>query len=224
MATVWQRLKRVFRLGKSQTRQAWAGAVVNRLNDFVFSTIQSANQELRYELTLLRGRARELSRNNPSARRFLNLLSQNVVGHCGIRLECQTMLKTGPNAGTADEDTNDAIEAAWKDWGRPGTCEVTRRLSWTALQALVVQTVARDGEAFVRIVDGARIPTGSRSSSSMPTRSTRPTTCSAVRASRGSRWAWNSTSTAGRWPTGCGRTTRPRAPARASGSGSRRAT
>jgi lambda family phage portal protein len=148
---LWQRLKR--RFTKTNTRGAFAGAVVNRINDFVFSTIQSANQELRYELVTLRGRSRELSRNNPSWRRFLKLLEQNVVGHKGIRLECQMTLKTGKNAGQPDEIENDRVEAAWKDWGRKGNCDVTRKHTWVSLQQLGIRTVGRDGEAFVRMVE-----------------------------------------------------------------------
>lgn len=152
--TLWAKALRRIGLQKLATRQAWAGAQVTRLNDFIFSTIQSANQELRYELTLLRARARELSRNNPNARRFLAMLAQNVVGHKGIRLEVQTTFKTGKNVGQPDEVVNDAIETAWKDWGRPGSCDVTRKLSWVSLQQMVMQTAARDGEALLRIVEG----------------------------------------------------------------------
>ena len=146
--------------GKRQTRQAFAGAVVSRLNDFVFSTIQSANQELRSEVVTLRGRARELCRNNPNARRFLRLLEQNVVGPKGIRLESQVTLQTGPNAGLPDELSNNRIESAWKDWGKAGTCDVTRRHSWVSFQNLVIATIARDGEAFVRLIDGFANPFG----------------------------------------------------------------
>jgi lambda family phage portal protein len=146
---LWNRMKR--RFTKTNTRGAFAGAVVNRINDFVFSTIQSANQELRAELVVLRGRSRDLSRNNPNWRRFLKLVEQNVVGHKGIRLECQMTLKTGPNAGQPDEKMNDLIEAAWRDWGRKGNCDVTRKHTWVSLQQLIARTVPRDGECFIRI-------------------------------------------------------------------------
>jgi lambda family phage portal protein len=152
--TAWQRVKRAMGFGKTQQRSAFAGAVTSRLNDFVFASIQSANQELRYEATVLRGRSRELARNNPTIVRFLRLLDQNVVGPHGIRLECQAVLKTGPNANTPDEVANDRVEAAWSDWGRKGQCDVTRKHSWRSFQSLALRTVARDGEAFVRIVEG----------------------------------------------------------------------
>lgn len=144
----------VGKVTKVTTRQAFAGAVTSRLNDFVFSSIQSANQETRFEASVLRGRARELARNNPNAKRFLRLLEQNVVGPKGIRLESQVLLKTGKNAGMPDVVANDAIEGAWRDWGRKGNCDVTRRHTWTSFCQLVVATIARDGEAFVRMIDG----------------------------------------------------------------------
>lgn len=122
--------------------------MTSRLHDFVFGWIQSAHQELRGELCTLRGRARELSRNNAYARRYLMLLAENVVGPKGIRLQAQAKMRDG----SLDQTSNNRIEAAWKDWGRD--CDVTGRLSWNELEVLAIQTVARDGEAFIRKVPG----------------------------------------------------------------------
>lgn len=143
-------------LSPRAVRNAFAGAQAGRLNDFIFSSIQSPNQEVRGDLRTLRARSRELCRNNPHAKRFLRLLSQNVIGPNGIRLESQVMLKTGKNAGQPDEAVNDVIEAAWGDWGRPATCDVAKKKSWTTMQGLILQTIARDGEAFVRVIEGFR--------------------------------------------------------------------
>jgi lambda family phage portal protein len=139
-----------WRFSRTNARQAWTGAVVSRLHDFVFGWIQSAHQELKGELVTLRARARDLSRNNAYFRRYLALLAENVVGPKGIRLQAQARMRNGE----LDQNSNDRIELAWKDWGKVGNCDVTGRLSWTEIEGLVIQTVARDGECFIRKVPG----------------------------------------------------------------------
>jgi lambda family phage portal protein len=62
----------------------YSGASGTRLTLDWVATILSADQEAQGNLRLLRARGRELSRNNPIAKNFLNLLLANVVGHKGI--------------------------------------------------------------------------------------------------------------------------------------------
>src|SRR3984885_8109547 len=74
-------------IGLSLTRSnatIYSGASGTRLTLDWIATILSADQEIRGNLRLLRARGRELSRNNPIAKNFLNLLLANVVGHKGI--------------------------------------------------------------------------------------------------------------------------------------------
>ena len=56
------------------------GATGSRLTLDWVAPILSPDQECRGNLRLLRGRGRELARNNPTAKHYLNLLSTNVVG------------------------------------------------------------------------------------------------------------------------------------------------
>lgn len=143
------RMLRAVGLQRVQTRSmAWAAAQFSRLHDFVFGHIQSAEKELKGDFLVLRGRGRELARNNPIARRYLHLLAENVVGPKGIRLQCQARMRNGD----LDQDSNNLIEQAWKDWGKPGNCDVTGTMSFTEIEALAMTTVARDGEAFIRRV------------------------------------------------------------------------
>lgn len=129
---------------------AYAGATASRLYDWLFGGIQSAHQELKGDLMVLRGRARELSRNNPHARRYLALLIENVLGPKGIQLQAQARMRNGE----LDQEGNNAIEEAWRDWGRVGNCDVTGTLSWLEVQAIALAAVARDGEAFIHRVPG----------------------------------------------------------------------
>lgn len=74
-------------LGLALTRSnatTYSGASGTRLTLDWIATILSADQEIRGNLRLLRARGRELSRNNPIAKNFLNLLLANVLGNKGI--------------------------------------------------------------------------------------------------------------------------------------------
>jgi lambda family phage portal protein len=141
---------------KSGKRAVYAGAQQNRLTQDWFAQWMSARQELRYELRILRMRSRELCRNNPYARRFLNLLAQNVVGPDGI--DCEPDNETA--SGKPYADLNERIEAAWDLWGCAPTCTVDGLLGWNELCGTVIQTVARDGECFLRKVKYAANPFG----------------------------------------------------------------
>lgn len=109
------------------------------------SSVLHPDAETRWSLRRMRGRGRELSRNSPHARRFLNLLRVNVVGPVGPKLQAQVR----GAGGDFDRDTNDRIEKAWRRWSR-SRVTVDRRLSFVALQHVLIKALATDGEVFVR--------------------------------------------------------------------------
>jgi len=126
------------------------GATGGRLTMDWFATILSADQEIKGNMRLLRARARELSRNNPVAKSYLKILLSNVLGHKGIGYQAQVR----NNDGTLNSAFNRKIEAAWRDWGKKGTCTVDGRLSFRELQNVVLKNLATDGEVIVRRVRG----------------------------------------------------------------------
>lgn len=142
---------------KAGHRTAFAGAAFSRLTeDWVFSPIQSADQEVRGDLRTLRARSREMVRNHSYAARFVDLVAENVIGPHGIRLQARV---TRAN-GDFDSGINETVEAAWKEWGLPETASVDGRLSWVDVQTLAVQGVAQDGEALIRMVPAFDNPFG----------------------------------------------------------------
>ncbi len=133
-------------------RQLFKGAEVSRLTaDWAFTPITSANKEIQSDLIGLRGRARDLARNDRFATRFLGLLEENVIGPQGIRLQAQV---TRPDERTYDLAINRTIERAWMDWCRKGVCTADGRLSMRALQRMLVRTWAMDGEIVLRCLEG----------------------------------------------------------------------
>jgi lambda family phage portal protein len=143
-------------LHASSRRDAFDGAQQGRLFADWQGYIQSATQEMRYELRTLRGRSRELARNNPHMRKFINALTTNVVGPKGIRLQPTNLGRDGKR----DRLANGLILASWQRWGQRDTCTLEKRLRFTDVERLVLATIAIDGEAFVREVPFADNPFG----------------------------------------------------------------
>jgi capsid protein len=102
---------------QKRNNSVFSGAQTTRLTLDWVATILSANQELRGNLRLLRSRGRELSRNNPVAKNYLNLLAANVIGPKGIGYQPQVR----NNDGKLSTQINEKIEEAWIDWGKRGS-------------------------------------------------------------------------------------------------------
>jgi lambda family phage portal protein len=145
------RLARAFGVGRPKARRDFAAAQSTRLTGGWNARNISANADLYRSLDSLRGRSRDLCNNNDYAKRFLGMVAANVVGGTGVGL--QARIYDGPNR--PDEAANNAVESAWAAWCARGVCDVTGRLSLRDIENLVIQAVARDGEALVRKVRGS---------------------------------------------------------------------
>lgn len=133
---------------KQRQRASYQAAVTNRLLEDWIATAMPADDELRWTIERMRSRGRDLARNNPYVRQYLNLLAVNVVGPHGITLQAQVR-----NAdGRLNKPFNDKIEAAWKDWSRAPTVE--GKLTLTRLSQQSIKGCASEGEAFIRMHRG----------------------------------------------------------------------
>lgn len=132
-------------------KRSFAAAKIDRLTADFLTTAVSIDQELRSDLDRLRQRSRQLSKDNDYARKFLNMVVRNVVGHCGFTLQARA--EDAPNV--ADSLARAAIETHFARWARLGVCDVTGRMSFADIQRLLMRTVARDGEALVLELRGA---------------------------------------------------------------------
>lgn len=146
-------LDRIFGGAKTTAKRyysAFAGAKMSRLlMDWILTPL-SVDKQLRTDLLKLRTRARDLARNNPYIRQYLALLTANVIGPKGIKMQAQV----SNNNGNLSKLINDKIEAAWGEWGK--TASACGRFSMTHLMQQAVRTLATDGEVFIRKVRGAQ--------------------------------------------------------------------
>ncbi len=134
------------RLLRRRKKRSFHGSNQSRLmNDFLTTTL-SADSEIKGSLKVLRARARELSRNNAYARRFINSYVDNVVGPFGVNLQVRSR---DPN-GVIDTFANNIIEREFTNWSTSVTAD--GKMSWMEAQRLFAETYARDGEVIIRII------------------------------------------------------------------------
>lgn len=135
---------------KGLARSMFAAAQTDRLTATWGSTPMTADQVVMRNQRALVARSREQAQNNDYARAFLRMCRQNIVGPHGPMLQGQVTRASG----AMDAAVNAGLEAGWHDWGKPGNCDVTGKRSWRAIVAGCVNTAAKDGEFFVRLVTG----------------------------------------------------------------------
>lgn len=109
----------------------------------------SANAETLGQAAVVRDRARDLVNNNAWAQKALSVIVGNTVG-AGIVAQ--------PKA--ANKARTKRAAQLWRDWAETTACDYEGRHDFYGLQALILQTVARDGECLIRRrrVGGQAIP------------------------------------------------------------------
>lgn len=143
--------------GATTKRSAdYAAGALNRLTAGMASYSLSANQEIYRSLRTIRARSRELARDNAHAKKFLQMVENNVIGPDGIMLQNRAADYVNGQA-VLDKVANSQIERAFRDWSKRGTAEITGKMSFPALQRLIIRTMARDGEVLVRRVRGSGV-------------------------------------------------------------------
>ena len=138
--------KEGFKRGQQQYMGYAAGNVNSRVVNFS-SELASPNKEIKRDIRALRAHSRTLIRDNAFMRRYLQLVSTHIVGPNGITFDS---VLTG-NKDKPKKAWNDAVKHAWKEWGKDATGD---GMPWTDFETLVLETVAGDGEAFVRVLTG----------------------------------------------------------------------
>ncbi len=131
-------------------RRGYDAAVEDRLNFQWTKTLQSSDQVVAADHRKLVARSRDVCRNNPYAKSFLHLLRANVVGPNGIKLRAQPL----NNDNEIDLPAAAAIEAGWREWGRPENADLGRTRSFRELQELFITTLGQDGEFLAQIIEG----------------------------------------------------------------------
>lgn len=120
--------------------RAYEGAKTGRRTDGWLASSSSANTEIAVAGSRLRDRARDLTRNNPYAKKAKRVFSDNFVG-TGII----------PQARTGSDRLNKQIMAAWEEFS--ATSDAEGDCDFYGLEALVVRSLFESGECFIRYRD-----------------------------------------------------------------------
>jgi lambda family phage portal protein len=128
----------------------YAAAQVNRLTQGWSTTTASANSDIYRSLDNVRARSRKLANDDEYVKKWLGMVTTNVVGPNGFRFQARVY----DTPAKPDTLANDAIENAWAKFARKGVCDVTGRQSLTGLQQMAIKAAARDGEFLFQIIRG----------------------------------------------------------------------
>lgn len=131
-------------------RATYQAGVIDRLTASFGAASKSADSEILASLSVMRARSRTLSQNNVYMRKFLGALKVNIIGDEGIKL--QSVVRDAN--GNFDKEANNAIEQSWADYCSDGVCDVTGEYSMNEIYSLALESAARDGDVFLRIVRG----------------------------------------------------------------------
>lgn len=139
------------RVGSRRFQRGYAAAAYDRLSkDWRFPE-STADVELYAALRILRGRSRELHRNDDYFRRFVNMLKTNVIGHEGIRLQAGYRMANGKDP---DLDAIKKVESAWKKWGKRKYASVCGTMSLWSTACQAAERWAVDGEVLIQLLPG----------------------------------------------------------------------
>lgn len=122
------------------------GGMVDRLTASWTTSPTNINNEIYHNLRTMRARSRDLERNNEYGKHFFRTLTTNVIGPSGIEFQSRGLKRNGE----LDAKDNDRVEQRMRRWSKVGSCDVTRRLSRSMLEAMYTLQLARDGEVIVR--------------------------------------------------------------------------
>lgn len=113
-------------------------AGLGRRTDGWRTTSAGANNENRPALRLLRDRSRDLVRNNPFAKRAIQIIGTNVVGS-GIQPAI---------IGAANKQTR-TLGGAWQDWAASSACDFDGLLNFYGIQRSAIRAMGESGEVLL---------------------------------------------------------------------------
>lgn len=130
--------------------RAFDAAKTDRLTGAWGTEPMPADQIIIRHQRVLVARSREQSTNNDHLKGYIASVARNVVGSSGVILQAQCV----NSQGKPDLPARAAVEAAWREWGRPANCCVKGQRSFRLQQKLAIRSAAINGEFMVRKIYG----------------------------------------------------------------------
>lgn len=132
---------------QSVKRRAYEAAAYGRRTNNWRASSSSATTEVSTALHTLRGRSREMVRNNVWASRAITVIGNNTIG-TGIRPAISVRSK--------NKKSEAKLKEFWNAWADTTACDFDGRLNFYGLQKLMMRAVAECGECLiVKHIDAA---------------------------------------------------------------------
>lgn len=128
----------------------YAAAEAGRSQSDWMTVSGNPTADIRQGYNMLLRRARDLYQNDPTGRHIPTTYVNNICGPFGFTFQSKVLNDYPDESGNygSDKTVNRIIESAFYEWGTPQHCTVTGKLSWRAVQELIVLHLVRDGEAL----------------------------------------------------------------------------
>ncbi len=110
----------------------------------------SIDERLRRDLEQVRAASRSAGEDVGYVKRYYGMVQTHIVGDQGFRLQSEIRKANGE----LDIEANQAMESAWKEFGKIGVCEISGRMDMVSADQLTVKTVSQDGDMLIRHIEG----------------------------------------------------------------------
>ncbi|WP_430233948.1 phage portal protein [Nitrosomonas communis] len=106
-----------------------------------------ANSDILYDLDILRGRSRDLSRNAPVGGAAINTVVTNVIG-TGLSMQSNPDSKILNMSDDRLAEFKQIVESEWELWCGSVECDVTETHNFYGLQPLALRSVLESGDVI----------------------------------------------------------------------------
>jgi lambda family phage portal protein len=110
----------------------------------------SANTEIMHDLTYLRERSRDLVRNNPWAKRAVQIITTNVTG---------TGVRPSIPKGKLAKVKQDRVMDAWRNWAETTECDFNGQFNFYGLMMQAWRASVESGDGILHIIRDPSSPT-----------------------------------------------------------------
>lgn len=128
--------------------RGYDGAKINNTNFHMPNFSHSEDNETYNALRVMRARSRDKAKNSNFMQRYLQTMTQNVIGANGFKLK---VLAKDINT-KLDTQGNLAVSRAWDDWCKRRNCDFKEQVNFTEMLNVIFEAVIKDGECIVRKV------------------------------------------------------------------------
>ena len=135
---------------RGKLTRMYEAAMVNNLNADSPISITSGNAEKFVSVVATRSRARSAERDDVFISGAIEAYQDNVGGHEPFRLKMKVGKKNADGEFIEETETNEKIEAWWKEAGRKENCCANRSYTRSEMYWQAISAVVRDGGILYR--------------------------------------------------------------------------